>query len=308
MTFEVTILGSNSALPAAGRHPSAQVLNIQDQLYLIDCGEGTQIQMNRYKVKRGAIDHIFISHLHGDHVLGLLPLINSYALNRRKRPLSIYGPKPIRRFIEHQLECTNSRLPYAVEFFEFDEGYGGAVMENESIEVHALPLSHRIPTMGFIFREKEHPPHIRPDQMRKHDIPFEKVPAIKRGESVIDSNGNTVPSSSLTRPAAPPRSYVYMTDTRVLPDLANRIQSSDLLYHEATFLHELIERAEKTYHTTAKEAGKFARLAQVEKLIIGHFSTRYQNLNPLLEEAKSYFPATSLAREGCTFSVAQKVD
>ncbi|SRR6056297_3178643 len=308
MTFEVTILGSNSALPAAGRHPSAQILNIQDQLYLIDCGEGTQIQMNRYRIKRSGIDHIFISHLHGDHVLGLLPLINSFALNRRERSLSIYGPKPIRRFVEHQLECTKSRLPYAIHFFEFEEGYDGLVMENNSIRVNALPLEHRIPTMGFLFQEKEHPPHIRPDQMRKYNISFEQVPDIKKGEPGTNQSGEKVPSSQLTRPAAPPRAYVYMSDTRVLPLLANRINNVDLLYHEATFLHELLDRAEKTSHTTAKEAGQFAKRAGVEKLIIGHFSTRYQNLQPLLDEAQRYFPATQLAEEGTTFSVPQKDD
>lgn len=306
MTFEVTILGSNSALPAAGRHPTAQILNVHDQLYLIDCGEGTQIQMNRYKIKRGGIDHIFISHLHGDHVLGLLPLINSFALNRRTRPMHIYGPNPIRRFIEHQLECTHSKIPYPIHFHEFNEGYSGAVMENESMFVSAIPLDHRIPTMGYIFTEKKQPPHILPEAMRKHGISFEKVPAIKQGESVKNENGEKIQAHQLTRPAAPPRTYAFMSDTRYSPDLASRVEGADLLYHEATFLHELIDRAEKTRHTTAREAGQFAKSARVEKMIIGHFSTRYQNLDPLLDEAKNYFPETALATEGSTFEVPQK--
>jgi len=306
MTFEVTILGSNSALPAAGRHPTSQILNVHDQLYLIDCGEATQIQMNKYKVKRGGIDHIFISHLHGDHVLGLLPLINSFALNRRKRPMNIYGPKPIRRFIEHQLECTHSVMPYPIHFHEFDEGYSGAVMEDESLTVYSVPLDHRIPTLGYIFTEKEQAPHILPEEMRKHGILFDKVPAIKGGESVLNDKGEQVQAHQLTRPAAPPRSYAFMSDTRYNPALASRVEEVDLLYHEATFLHELIDRAEKTKHTTAREAGEFASAARVNKMIIGHFSTRYQNLTPLLEEAKNYFSETMLALEGRTFEVHQK--
>ena len=306
MTFQVTILGSNSALPAAGRHPSAQIVNIQDELYLVDCGEGTQIQMNRYRIKRSGINHIFISHLHGDHVLGLLPLINSYALNRRKRPLYIYGPKPIQRFIEQQLECTQSHLPFSIHFSEFEAGYEGKVMENASLIVRAVPLVHRIPTLGYVFTEKQRLPHILPEQMRKYKIPFEEAPRVKRGEKVENQQGEIISHHQLTRPASPPRSYGYLSDTRYEPDLAPYLHEVDLLYHEATFLHELIERAEKTRHSTAKEAGQFAAQAKAKMLIIGHFSTRYQNLQPLLIEAQSMFPATSLAEEGLTFSVPQE--
>lgn len=306
MTFEVTILGSNSALPAAGRHPTSQVLNVHDDLYLIDCGEGTQIQMNRYHVKRGKIDHIFISHLHGDHILGLLPLINSFSLNRRTRTLHIYGPEPIRRFIQHQLECTNSKLPYELYFHEFKDGHRGKIMENESLEVFAFPLDHRIPTLGYLFREKQQLPHILPEVMREQGVPFEKVPAIKKGASVQNAHGDWLPASQLTRPAAAPRSYAFMSDTRYSPSLSADVKGVDLLYHEATFLHELLDRAEKTRHTTAREAGLFATSAEAKKLLIGHFSTRYLDLTPLLEEAKNHFQQTLLATEGTIVEVPSK--
>ncbi len=220
--------------------------------------------------------------------------------------MHIYGPKPIRRFIEHQLECTHSVMPYPIHFHEFDEGYSGAVMENESLTVSSIPLDHRIPTLGYIFKEKEQPPHILPAEMRKHGIPFDKVPAIKNGESVQNEKGEKIPAHQLTRPAAPPRTYVFMSDTRYNPDLAGRVEGADLLYHEATFLHELLDRAEKTKHTTAREAGQFASAARVDNMIVGHFSTRYQNLDPLLEEAKNFFSETMLAIEGNTFEVFQK--
>ncbi len=306
MTFEVTILGSNSALPAAGRHPTAQVLNIHDKPYLIDCGEATQIQMNRYHVKRSGIDHIFISHLHGDHVLGLLPLINSFALNRRKKTLHVYGPVPIRRFIEHQLECTNSKLPYQIQFHEYEEGFSGRIMENGSIYVRAFPLDHRIPAMGYLFKEKQQPPHIVPEKMKSQKVSFLQVEAIKRGEVVDNELGEKVKPEELTRPAEKPRSYAFMSDTRYQPRLAEQIRETDLLYHEATFMHELKDKAERTRHTTAREAGEFASQAGVERLIIGHFSTRYQDLNPLLEEAKKYFSESALALEGSVFTVPRQ--
>jgi len=306
MTFEVTILGSNSALPAAGRHPTAQILNIHDKPYLIDCGEGTQIQMNRYRVKRSGIDHIFISHLHGDHVLGLLPLINSYALNRRRNTLHIYGPLPIRRFIEHQLQCTESKLPYQIQFHEYEAGFSGKIMENESADVHAFPLDHRIPTMGYLFKEKKQPPHIVPGEMKRQKVSFLKAEAIKRGEVVENELGEKVRPEHLTRPAEKPRSYAFMSDTRYQPGLADQVRNADLLYHEATFLHELKEKAEQTRHTTAREAGKFAAEAGVGRLLIGHFSTRYQNLNPLIEETRTHFSESDLAIEGSVFTVPRQ--
>jgi ribonuclease Z len=303
MTFYLTVLGANSALPAAGRHPSAQIITIRDVPFLIDCGEGTQIQMNRFRIKRSKIDHVFISHLHGDHVLGLVPLLNSFALNRRKRNLHIYGPAPIQAFITHQMECTQSHLPYPIHFHELEAETTLPILNTGEVKVHAIALQHRLPTFGYIFRECQQPPHILPEELKKRGIPYSDIPKIKSGEEVQSESGEWIAPEELTRPSDPPRSFAYISDTRYLPELYKKIKKIDLLYHEATFLHELLDRAKETQHSTAREAAMVARDANAKQLIIGHYSTRYQNLDPLKEEARAIFENTLLAIEGNTYPV-----
>lgn len=304
MIFELLILGSNSALPANGRHPAAQYLNIREKVFLIDCGEGTQMQMAKYGAKKSRIDSIFISHLHGDHVFGLAPLLSSYALNRRQEPLTIIGPPPIREFIDHQMECMGAQLPFELGFHEVSEG--GTVFENEVVTVEALPLDHRISTFGYLFREKPRPPHILPEELEKRGIPYQEIPGIKKGEIVQDQYGEEVDPGEVTQPASPPRSFAYISDTRYQPALAKKLHGVDLLYHETTFLHNLKERAEITRHTTALEAGRLARKAQVDRLLIGHFSTRYNDLEVLREEAAREFDRVELAEEGKKFDIPEK--
>lgn len=302
MRFEVKILGCSSALPAQGRHPSAQVLNSNENLYLIDCGEASQIQMHRFGVKRSRINHIFISHLHGDHVFGLVPLLSSYALYRRTETIYIYGPAPIRSFVLHQLECMQAVLPFEIIVKELDHKGKNEIMDDGNLKVFSFPLHHRVPTYAYIFKESERPPHILPDELERHDVDLAKIPEIKSGNVVTSRAGEPIKPKQLTEAADPPRSYAYMSDTAFDISFAEYIEGVDMLYHEATFAHNLKERADKTMHSTALQAAKVALKAKVGKLLLGHFSSRYTDLNIIKREAKSIFENTHLAIEGEVFS------
>lgn len=306
MKFEVKVLGSSSAHPAQGRHPSAQVLNAHDKLYLLDCGEGTQIQMHRYNVKRGRINHIFISHLHGDHVFGLVPLLTSYALYSRTDPLYIYGPEPLASFIHHQLECMSAKLPFELVVKELTHGTKEEIMNDGNIRVSAFPLLHRITTYGYFIEECPRPPHILPDQMEKHQVELSKIPRVKKEATVTNIKGEEIPTELLTTPADPPRSYAYMSDTAFSLDFADHIRNVNMLYHEATFTHDLKERADKTMHSTAREAAQLAEEANAGKLLLGHFSSRYSDLTVIEEEAGEIFENTFLAIEGEKFLIDAK--
>ena len=303
MKFQVKVLGSSSALPAQGRHPSCHVLNARDHLYLIDCGEGTQIQMHRFGVKRGKIDHIFISHLHGDHVFGLVPLLSSYALYQREAAIHIYGPKPLDSFIRHQLECMGAKLPFPMTVHELSHEGIETIMDDQRLKVSAFPLHHRIDTFAYVFEEQPRLPHILPDKLDEYDLDFSLIPKIKQQEMIEGPKGEKIPTELLTEAAEPPRSYAYMSDTAYDPDFAKYIEGVDMLYHEATFVHALKERAEKTMHSTAKEAAQLAKKAEVGKLLLGHFSSRYSDLDVLLHEARAIFKESYLAIEGEDFLI-----
>jgi ribonuclease Z len=301
--FELTILGTSSASPTSRRFPTAQVLNVSERLFLIDCGEGTQIQLRKYHIRFQRINHIFISHLHGDHFFGLMGLISSLHLLGRQKKLTIYSPKGLQDIVELQLSYTGTILSYAIEWVELNPDKPGLIYEDSQVEVHSIRLYHRIACCGFLFREKEKPYSLIKEKLQELNIPMTMYHQLKRGENLVLADGTKILNSEITRQRAEPRSYAYCSDTRFDLRVADAVRKVDLLYHEATFLHELLDRAEKTAHTTALEAGIIAKTAQVGKLIIGHYSVRYKDVAPLLAEAQSQFQDTQLSEEGMTLPV-----
>lgn len=301
--FEVTILGSSSATPTSRRFPTAQLLNVSERFFLIDCGEGAQIQLRRYKVRFQRINHIFISHLHGDHYLGLMGLISSMHLLGRKKELVIYSPKGLQEIIEVQLRISATVLNYPVKWVELNTEISELIYEDSQITVTTIILHHRIPCCGFLFREKKKMLSLDKARITEDNVPVQAYFTLKSGNTFTDENGRVFLSKEYTLPQSRSRSYAFCSDTRFDLRVAEQIEGVDLLYHEATFLHELLDRAEKTAHTTAKEAGIIARTAKVQRLVIGHFSVRYNDMEPLLAEAKSEFDNTEIADEGKMFQI-----
>lgn len=296
--FELTILGCSSATPTSKRNPTAQLLNIAERFFLIDCGEATQIQLRKYKIKFQRINHIFISHLHGDHYLGLLGLLSSMHLLGRTVDLHIHCPKELQEIIEVQFKHSETRLNYKLVYHHHSYVNDEVLFEDDKVTVTSIVLNHRIPCCGFKFTEKPLLASISKESIEHYKIPTEQILAIKQGADLKLPDGNVVPNSRLTTQKHTPRSYAYCSDTcydeRILP----YIKQVDLLYHEATFLHEKEQRAKETYHTTALQAGMIAQKAEVKQLMIGHYSARYKDLQPLLDEAKTMFEKTVLAIEG----------
>lgn len=305
MKFEVTILGSSSATPIFNRNPTAQVLNINEKLYLVDCAEGTQQQMLRFDVKASRIDYIFISHLHGDHYLGLVGLLSSMHLNGRKKALKIFGPPPLKEIVDLQLKYSETTLHYTLEWVFTDATAKGIILENQDIFVETIPLDHRIPCTGFLFRQKKRLRKLIKERIEELEIPVAYYPAIKKGNDYTTPDGTVYKNNTLTIEPAEPKSYAYVSDTMYVEKYLPQINSATLLYHEATFLHEMLDRANQTHHTTALQAGEVAVRVNAEKLVIGHFSARYKTLNELLDEAQSVFPNTELAIEGKTFVISE---
>lgn len=301
--FEVTILGSSSATPTSRRFPTAQLLNVSERFFLIDCGEGAQIQLRRYKVRFQRINHIFISHLHGDHYLGLMGLISSMHLLGRKKELVIYSPKGLQEIVDVQLRISATVLNYPVKWVELNPEIPELIYEDSQITVTTVILNHRIPCCGFLFREKKKLLSLDKARITEDKVPVQAYFTLKSGDDFTDENGRTFLSKDYTLPQSRSRSYAFCSDTRFDLRVAEQIEGVDLLYHEATFLHELLDRAEKTAHSTAKEAGIIARTAKVQKLAIGHFSVRYNDMEPLLAEAKSEFANTEIADEGKLFQI-----
>jgi ribonuclease Z len=302
MKFEVTILGSSSATPIYTRHPTAQVLNVRERFFLIDCGEGTQMQMMRYKIKMQRISHIFISHLHGDHYLGLMGMLSTMHLQGRITELHLYGQQDLMDVLEMQLRLSNTVLRYNLIFHSVRHYVSSLIFEDEDILVRSIVLNHRIPCTGFLFREKQKPRKLLINKMQQYNIPFIYFNKIKNGEDYEDDFGNIIKNEELTVPAPPPRSYAFCSDTMYDENILNDVRGVDILYHEATFLHDMVERAQATYHTTSRQAAELAK-KEVKKLLIGHFSARYKNLSLLLDEAKSVFQNTELALEGLRFAI-----
>ena len=303
MKFEVTILGSSSATPIYNRNPSSQVLNINERLFLVDCGEGTQQQMLRFGVKASRIDNIFISHLHGDHYLGLVGLLSSLHLNGRKKTLNLYAPAPLKEIIELQLKYSETELQYPINYVFTNAENPALIHENQDITVETIPLDHRIPTTGFLFKQKKRNRKLIKEKAEELNIPIEYYTAIKKGNDYTANDGSVYKNDTLTTAPEPPKSYAYCSDTIYNERYFKQISNVDLLYHESTFLNDMLERAKSTFHTTALQAGQIALTVGAKKLALGHFSARYKTLDEILIEAQSVFPNSELATEGKTFVI-----
>lgn len=301
--MSVHILGCGSALPTRRHLPSAQVVNVNDKLFLVDCGEGTQLQFRFTKLHFNKIYDIFISHLHGDHCFGLIGLISTMGLLGRHAPLTIHAHADLQTLLQPQLDYFCKELPYEVKFQPFDPSKNELIYEDRSVEVYTLPLHHRIPTAGFLFREKSRLPNINKALVDVYQIPLKALPGIKSGADFTTENGTVIPNAKLVNPVRKPRSYAYCSDTTYCKSLIPLIKGVDLLYHEATFDASESKRAKATFHSTASMAGKLAAEAEVGKLIIGHFSARYTDENVLLNEAKIAFEPTVMASENACYSI-----
>ena len=295
--FEVHILGCGSALPTTRHFASSQVVNIREKLFMIDCGEGAQLQLRRSKLKFTRLNHIFISHLHGDHCFGLMGLISTFGLVGRTATLHIHCHADLERILTPQLEYFCKGMAYNVEFHLINPTKAEVVYEDRSVTVSSIPLRHRIPTCGFLFAEKATPNHIIRDMIDFYKVPVFELNRIKNGEDYVLPDGTVIPNNRLTTPPAPPRSYAYCSDTIFHRPIIEQIKGVNLLFHEATFAQCDAQRAKETFHTTAMQAGEIARDADVKQLLIGHFSARYEDENILLQEARSVFPNTLLAKE-----------
>jgi ribonuclease Z len=304
LPFSVTILGSSSALPTLTRFPTSQVVNLNEKYYLVDCGEGAQIQLRKFGFKLSKINHIFISHLHGDHIFGLPGLISSMTLAGKKGELHIYAPSELKMMMDPLLKFMNeSDADLSILYHPLNFRKRALIFEDARLTVESFPLKHRIPCCGFLFKEKPHELNLRVDQLKFYSVPVKDRVAIKGGANFVLPDGRVIPNAELTFPAEPVRSYAFCSDTLPRKQILPIINGVDLLYHEATFCDDLKELALKTFHSTAKQAAEIAKQAEVKRLIIGHFSSRYKNEEPLVTEAFAQFPNTFAANEGCRFDL-----
>ncbi|MEO8763463.1 MAG: ribonuclease Z [Ginsengibacter sp.] len=297
--LSVTILGNNSAVPTHNRHPTAQVIQTLDHTFLIDCGEGTQMQMNLYKIRRGKINHIFISHLHGDHYFGLIGLLNSFGLNQRTQDLNIYSPPHLREIVEMQLHVGKNQLPYPLHFHELCNEE--IIFEDKKISVKCFPVNHRIECWGFLFREKKNLRKIDIKKVQKFRVPSSFFESLHEGKDFITSDNEVIKNDVLTTPAIPPKAYAYCADTVYFEPIADKVRGVDLLYHESTYLHVFEEKAANRFHSTARQAAMIAKKAGVKKLLLGHFSSMYETLDEFKTEACEVFENSELAEEGACY-------
>ncbi|KPL17345.1 MAG: ribonuclease Z [Bacteroides sp. SM23_62] len=303
MSFRLTILGSSSALPTSERFPTAQLLNVNERFFLIDCGEGTQMQLRKYRIRLGKIHHIFISHLHGDHIFGIFGLLSSFSLLGREEPLHVFGPEGLEELVLDHLKFFQNDLGFELYFHRIQCRRPALVHEDKNITVLSLPMIHRIPTCGFLFREKPRERNILKEKIIEYNIPVKDIVKIKQGADFILPDGTSIPNALLTLPPPAPRSYAYCSDTR--PNKVNipHLEGVDLLYHEATFAQEDASLAHETFHSTARQAAELAAGAGVGRLLIGHFSSRYKDISLLETEAREIFPGTTLVNDGDRFEV-----
>jgi len=299
----VTILGSSSAIPTTKRFPTAQLLNVDERFFLIDCGEGAQIQMSRFKLRAGKINHIFISHLHGDHIFGLFGLISSFSLMGRVSDLNIYAEKRLDDILKSHLSYFGESLSFKINLIPISASHSKLIYEDDKLTVTTIPLKHRVPCCGFLFREKMKPSNIRKEILQSFNIPIKEMKRIKEGDDFVTEQGKIIPNSKLTIPPFKPRSYAYITDTRMLEKNIPLLQDVDLLYHEATFLEKDKELAHQTFHSTAKQAATIAFKSNVCKLLVGHFSVRYKSSQSFVDEAITIFKETYAVEDGDCFSV-----
>ncbi len=303
MSFYLTILGSSSGLPTSKRNSAAHVLNVHEHYFLIDCGEGTQIQLNRFNIRLGKINHIFISHLHGDHIFGLFGLISTFNLLNRENDLHIYAHPEITHTIKYYKDHFGNKLQYNIVIHPLKTARPTLIYENKHITVETIPLKHRIPTVGFLFKEKEKPKNIRKEQIEKYNISIKEIVKIKQGADYITKDGTTIKNEKLTLPPFKLRSYAYCSDTVYSEKYVQYISGVRLLYHETTFLDKDKKLAKLTYHSTALQAATIAKKACVEKLLIGHFSARYKDVSALVKEAKKIFENTFAVEDGDIFHI-----
>ena len=296
--FEVNILGCGSALPTTRHFLSSQVINLRDKLFMIDCGEGTQLQFRMMKLKFQRLNHIFISHLHGDHCFGLPGLISSLGMLGRTSDLHIYAQSDAERIFRPVLNYFCKDLSYKVFFHIFNPTKNELIFEDRSLKVYTIPLKHRTPCAGFLFEEKPKSPHIIREMIDFYQVPVSQILSIKNGADFVTPEGTIIANRILTRPAEPPRKYAYCLDTAYYEKIIPIVEDVDMLYHEATFSHKDIVRAKETYHSSARQAALIAKAARVKKLVIAHFSARISDETILLDEAREVFPATTLANEG----------
>ena len=298
MSYKLTILGCDSAIPTVNKKQTAQLLSLNERFFLIDCGENTQVQLRKYKLSFQRINHIFISHLHGDHYYGLIGLITSMHLLGRKKELHIYAHIELKEIINVQLSASNTVLNFPLFFHEIPKNEEVILLRDENLQIRNIQLDHTIHCSGFLFEEIKHKRKIIKDKLEKLQIPFEKIADLRKGKDIKLENGRLITNSEVTVEALKPKVYAYCTDTRFCPDIVSKIKNADVLYHEATFLKEHSEIANRTGHSTTIEAAKIAKKAKVKKLIIGHYSKRYSDRNELLLECKTIFKNSFLANEG----------
>ena len=301
--FEVTILGSSAAVPTLERNQTALIVRFHNELLLFDAGEGVQKRLMECHLKPSKITRIFISHLHSDHFIGLIGLVNSFALQGRKNKLSIYATKELEHIIDIQLKAGNAFLSYPIEFHALEKTEFHTICESKMYSVSAFPVDHRIPCFGFLLKEKQENPTIVSNKIKDKNFPIEAFKSWKKREDFTDENGQLHAWGDYTEEAQNLRSFAFVTDTRPLPALERFLSKCNLMYHESTFLHEKKELAIKTNHSTSIEAAEMAKLYAVNKLILGHFSSRYHDTDVLLHEARTIFAATFLGTEGVTFQV-----
>ena len=301
--FKVHILGCGSALPTLHHMASSQVVELRDKQFMVDCGEGTQVQIRRSRINFNKIQAVFISHIHGDHCFGLIGMISTFGLQGRKSPLQVYAPAALGPMLQSQIELFCQHLSFEVVFHAIDTEKTDVIYEDRSLTVSTIPLQHRLPTCGFLFREKPTLPHIRRDMIDYLEIPVSQINNIKNGAGWTTPEGRTYSHEELTTPAEPTRAYAYCSDTRYVPTLHELIAGVDLLYHESTYCRDSQHRAEAYWHSTAADAATVARDAGVKKLLLGHYSSRYPDENAFLNEAREIFPESYLTNENDIFYV-----
>ena len=301
--MKLTILGSSSALPTSGRYPSAHVLNAHERLFLIDCGEGTQMQLRKTRTRFAKINHIFISHLHGDHVFGLYGLLSTFSLMGRTNPIHLYAPENYDKMLKSHLSDFDINLSFEIDFIPLSGKDPVKILDDKYLTVTSFPLQHRIPSYGFLFREKRSERNLIKECIEKYQIPQIRLPAIKKGEDFVTPDGVIIKNEDLTLPPHEPLSYAYCSDTKYFKRLASFVKGVSLLYHEATFDKSKEDLAKITGHSTTLDAAKTAIDAKAGALIIGHFSARYKEIEPLIEEAQTIFPETYAAIDGHSYEV-----
>ena len=308
MSISLTILGCHSATPRTFAHPTSQFLEINNRHFLIDCGEGTQVQLRKYKIKFSAINHVFISHLHGDHFFGLIGLISTFGLLKRTKELHIYGPKGIQEIINLQLKLSKSWVSYDIIFHELESENSELIFEDDKVEVHTIPLDHRVYTNGFLFKEKIGERKLNIEAIKENpEIEICDYQNLRNGKDFTTEKGKVIKNNTLTFNPHKSLSYGYCSDTTYKPDIIPIIKNVDLLYHESTFLNDRKDLAKTTKHATAEEAGNIAKEANAGQLILGHYSSRYNDLDLFKQEAETVFDNVILAKEGKVIKIDSKV-